>query len=146
MPSLSESGSMRFRRQRAVIVVHDAARPLVNDDVIARVLAPLDEGADGAVPALPISDTVKRAPQRVVAETLERAELWAVQTPQAFVSSALRRALAATDEDLTDCASYVERIGGRVAVVEGDVRLVKVTTPADLAAIEGMLAGRQESG
>lgn len=128
-----------------VILVHDAARPLVNEDVITRVLAPLDEGADGAVPGLPIADTVKRAPQRVVAETLDRAELWAVQTPQAFVASALRRALDATDEDLTDCASYVERIGGRVLVVEGDVRLTKVTTLDDLASVESMLAGEQES-
>jgi 2-C-methyl-D-erythritol 4-phosphate cytidylyltransferase len=126
-----------------VILVHDAARPLVNDEVIARVLRPLEEGADGAVPGLPISDTVKRAPQRVVAETLERADLWAVQTPQAFVAAALRRALAATDEDLTDCASYVERIGGRVVVVDGDVRLAKVTTLGDLAALESVLSAEQ---
>ncbi len=127
------------------ILVHDAARPLVNDDVINRVLAPLDHGADGAVPALPVADTVKRAPQGVIEETLDRADLWAVQTPQAFAAPALRRALAATDDDLTDCASYVERIGGRVVVVEGDVRLAKVTTLDDLTAIEGILAAEQES-
>jgi 2-C-methyl-D-erythritol 4-phosphate cytidylyltransferase len=126
-----------------VILVHDAARPLINDEVIGRVLAALDKGADGAVPALPLADTIKRAPQRVVVETLDRADLWAVQTPQAFVATALRRALEATDDDLTDCASYVERNGGRVVVVDGDVRLAKVTTLDDLASIEGILAAER---
>ena len=123
----------------AAILVHDAARPLVTDQVIARVLAPLGEGFDGAVPGLPISDTVKRAPGGTVSETVDRSDLYAVQTPQAFVAAALRRALAAVDEDATDCAGAVERAGGRVRVVEGDPQLVKVTTPADLAAVESLL-------
>lgn len=123
----------------AAILVHDAARPLVTDEVIARVLAPLGEGFDGAVPGLPISDTVKRAPGGTVSETVDRSDLYAVQTPQAFVAAALRRALAAVDEDATDCAGIVERAGGRVRVVEGDPQLVKVTTPADLATVESLL-------
>ncbi len=123
----------------AAILVHDAARPLVTDEVIARVLAPLGEGFDGAVPGLPISDTVKRAPGGTVSETVDRSDLYAVQTPQAFVAAAFRRALAAVDEDATDCAGIVERAGGRVRVVEGDPRLAKVTTPADLAAVESLL-------
>lgn len=123
----------------AAILVHDAARPLVTDEVIARVLAPLGEGFDGAVPGLPVSDTVKRAPGGTVSETVDRSDLYAVQTPQAFVAAAFRRALAAVGEDATDCAGIVERAGGRVRVVEGDPRLVKVTTPADLASVESLL-------
>jgi 2-C-methyl-D-erythritol 4-phosphate cytidylyltransferase len=123
----------------AVVLVHDAARPLVSDEVIARVLAPLGDGYEGAVPGLPISDTVKRAPGGTVSETVDRADLYAVQTPQAFVALAFREALAAWPEDATDCAGYIERAGGRVKVVEGDPRLRKVTTPEDLKAVEDLL-------
>ena len=123
------------------ILVHDAARPLLADAVVERVLAPLEEGFDGAVPGLPIPDTVKRAPGGTVADTVERTELYAVQTPQAFHADAFRRALSACVDDLTDCASYVERAGGRVRVVEGDPRLLKVTTASDLAEVERLLAG-----
>jgi 2-C-methyl-D-erythritol 4-phosphate cytidylyltransferase len=123
----------------AVVVVHDAARPLVQDAVIERVLAPLAEGFDGAVPALPVPDTVKRVDGRVVVETLERSSLVVAQTPQAFLASALRRAYSGELADATDCASLVERAGGRVAVVAGDARLLKVTTPADLALVESWL-------
>jgi 2-C-methyl-D-erythritol 4-phosphate cytidylyltransferase len=123
----------------AVVVVHDAARPLVQDAVVERVLAPLAEGFDGAVPALPVPDTVKRVDGRVVVETLERSSLVVAQTPQAFLASALRRAYSGELADATDCASLVERAGGRVAVVAGDARLLKVTTPADLALVESWL-------
>ncbi len=120
-----------------VIVVHDSARPLVSDEVVERVLQPLAEGFDGAVPGLSVSDTVKRvAAGGVVAETLDRSQLVAVQTPQAFVASALR---AAVDGEGTDCASLVEARGGRIKVVEGDPRLLKITTPADLALVESWL-------
>jgi 2-C-methyl-D-erythritol 4-phosphate cytidylyltransferase len=122
-----------------VIVVHDAARPLVSDDVIERVLVPLGEGWDGAVPGLPVADTVKRAPNGTVTETVERAGLYTVQTPQAFLAAAFRQALAGSTEDATDCGAYVEAAGGRVRVVEGDPRLVKVTTSADLAAVEQLI-------
>jgi 2-C-methyl-D-erythritol 4-phosphate cytidylyltransferase len=125
--------------EAAVVVVHDAARPLVTDDVIARVLAPLGEGYDGAVPALPLSDTVKRVRVDEVVETLDRSELVAAQTPQAFVASVLRDALAGDLGDATDCASLVERRGGRVKVVPGDRRLLKVTAPEDLQLIQALL-------
>jgi 2-C-methyl-D-erythritol 4-phosphate cytidylyltransferase len=121
------------------IVVHDAARPLVSDGIVGGVLAPLAEGYDGAVPGLAVSDTVKRAPGGVVAETVDRSDLYVVQTPQAFKADALRRALAAWDADATDCAAYVERAGGRVAVVAGDAALRKVTNTDDLAAVERLL-------
>ncbi|HEU5279483.1 MAG TPA: 2-C-methyl-D-erythritol 4-phosphate cytidylyltransferase [Gaiellaceae bacterium] len=121
----------------AVVLVHDAARPLVSDEVIERVLSALNEGWDGAVPGLPIADTVKRvdAEGRVV-ETLNRDELRAVQTPQAFVASVLREAYAAGDVTAaSDCSSLVEGCGGRVKVVEGDPKLEKVTESADLGRV-----------
>jgi len=122
----------------AVIVVHDAARPLLPQDVVPRLLDALGEGFDGAVPAVAVTDTVKRTAGGVVAETLERSELVSVQTPQAFVASVLRSAIAAGAE-ATDCASLVEANGGRVRVVEGDERLLKVTTPADLERVAAWL-------
>src|SRR5207247_8049891 len=97
----------------AVILVHDAARPLVSGQVIERLLAALNEGWDGAIPGLSPVDTVKRVRDRAVVETLAREELTAVQTPQAFVASVLRAAVAGGDEG-TDCSSLVERQGGRV--------------------------------
>jgi 2-C-methyl-D-erythritol 4-phosphate cytidylyltransferase len=121
------------------ILVHDAARPLVDDVVIERVLTPLADGWDGAVPGLPISDTVKRASGGAVLETVDRADLYAVQTPQAFRAGAFRAALASHFEHVTDCAGFVERAGGRVALVEGDPALVKVTTAGDLEAVERLL-------
>lgn len=126
----------------AVVLVHDAARPLVSDDVVERVVTALGEGWDAAVPALPLVDTVKRAEDEAVAETVDRSGLHAVQTPQAFVAGALRRALAGAGE-ATDCAALVEATGGRVRLVEGDRRLLKVTTPADLAFVETLLGAER---
>jgi 2-C-methyl-D-erythritol 4-phosphate cytidylyltransferase len=114
-----------------IVLVHDAARPILAEEVIERVLDPLSEGWDGVVPALPVADTVKRVRGDEVLETLERDELVTVQTPQAFLADTLRRALAAGD-DASDCAALVERAGGRVRIVEGDPRLRKVTDAADL--------------
>lgn len=122
-----------------VVVVHDAARPLVTDAVLEAVLAPLGEGYDGVVPGLPVSDTVKRVEGGIAVETVARDGLVAVQTPQAFRADVLR---AAYDGDLTgatDCASLVERREGRVLVVDGDPQLIKVTTPEDIDRIEALL-------
>ncbi len=123
--------------EATVVLVHDAARPLVTDEVIERVITGLADGWDGAVPALPIADAVKRVEGDAVVETLDREGLVTVQTPQAFVASALRDALSDPTLQQTvakslDCASLVEARGGRVRVVEGDPRLLKVTEPADL--------------
>lgn len=114
----------------AVIVVHDAARPILPEEVLERVISALSEGFDGAVPVLPVADTVKRVRDGEVVETLDRDELFVAQTPQAFVASALRAA-AATGEG-TDCASLVEARGGKIKAVDGDPRLLKVTSPEDL--------------
>ena len=120
----------------AVVLVHDAARPLVAEETVARVLAPLGEGWDGAVPGLPLADTVKRVHGEAVLETVPRDDLVAVQTPQAFVAPVLRAALVGEG---TDCASLVEAAGGRVKIVPGDERLLKVTTKADLERVAGWL-------
>jgi 2-C-methyl-D-erythritol 4-phosphate cytidylyltransferase len=120
----------------AVVLVHDAARPILPAEIVPRLLEALGEGFDGAVPGLPVADTVKRVRDDVVVETLTRDELVTVQTPQAFVASVLRAAAAGEG---SDCASLVEAAGGRVKVVEGDERLLKVTTPADLDRVAAWL-------
>jgi 2-C-methyl-D-erythritol 4-phosphate cytidylyltransferase len=120
----------------AVVLVHDAARPLVSDEVIGRVLAPLSEGYDGAVPVIAVSDTVKRVRGDEVVETVEREGLVLAQTPQAFLAAALRRASAGEG---TDCASLVEAQGGKIRAVEGDPRLLKVTSPEDLELVASWL-------
>ncbi|HKS77851.1 MAG TPA: 2-C-methyl-D-erythritol 4-phosphate cytidylyltransferase, partial [Gaiellaceae bacterium] len=126
------AGLAEVPAEALVVLVHDAARPLLSDDVVERVLAPLSEGWDGVVPGLPVGDTLKRAgSDGDVQETVSRDGLWAVQTPQAFTAEALRRAQEEGAE-ATDCAGLVEAAGGRVKIVEGDPRLLKVTSPADL--------------
>jgi 2-C-methyl-D-erythritol 4-phosphate cytidylyltransferase len=133
------AGMAEVPDEALVVLVHDAARPLLPDEVIERVLSPLGEGWDGAAPALSVADTLKRAgPDGSVEETLDRSGLYAVQTPQAFLAPALREALAG-DLDASDCAGLVERRGGRVKLVEGDPRLLKVTTASDLTFVESLL-------
>ncbi len=122
-----------------VVLVHDAARPLVDVAVIERLLVPLSEGFDGAVPVLAVADTLKSVRDGAIVETVNREGLVAAQTPQAFLAEPLRRAFAGDLSGATDCASLVERAGGRVAAIEGDPRLLKVTTPADLALVESWL-------
>jgi 2-C-methyl-D-erythritol 4-phosphate cytidylyltransferase len=122
-----------------VVLVHDAARPVLPLDVIERVLAPLGEGWDGAAPALPVADTLKRAgSDGTVEETVDRSGLYGVQTPQAFLAPILREALGG-DAEASDCAGLVEKRGGRVKLVEGDPQLLKVTTPSDLAFVDSLL-------
>ena len=133
------AGLAEVPEDAVVVLVHDAARPLLPAEVIERVLAPLSEGWDGAVPGVPVSDTLKRVgADGGVEETVARDGLWAVQTPQAFPADVLRRAVAGGG-DATDCAGLVEAAGGRVKVVPGDPRLLKVTTADDLAKIESWL-------
>jgi 2-C-methyl-D-erythritol 4-phosphate cytidylyltransferase len=122
-----------------VVLVHDAARPLLDDAVVERLLAPLGEGFDGVVPVVPVADTLKRVRGGVVEETVDRSELATAQTPQAFLAPVLRRAFAGDLTGATDCASLVERAGGRIAVVDGERRLLKITTPADLLLVESWL-------
>lgn len=121
-----------------VIVVHDAARPAATADLFAAVVAAVRAGADAALPGVPVVDTVKRVRDGLVVETLERAELVAVQTPQAFVASVLRAAHA-TGGEATDDGALVESAGGRVVVVPGETDNLKLTTPADLERLATVL-------
>jgi 2-C-methyl-D-erythritol 4-phosphate cytidylyltransferase len=133
------AGLAEVPEEAAVVLVHDAARPLLSDEVVERVLAPLAEGWDGVVPGLPVSDTVKRVGiDGGVVETIARDGLWTVQTPQAFPVDVLRRAVASFG-DATDCAGLVEASGGRVKIVPGDPLLLKVTTADDLARVASLL-------
>jgi len=126
------------------IVVHDAARPLVEPELFTRVAAALAD-ADCAIAAAPMTDTVKEAVDGVVTATLDRSRLWAVQTPQAFRRAALEAALAVDEAILaraTDDAWLVERAGGSVRVVESSPANLKVTTPHDLRVAEMILRER----
>ena len=123
------SGSVRAALEASSgdpVLVHDAARPLVTAELAADVLAALGDGCDAAIAASPVTDTIKRAGDgRLVAETLDRSRLWAVQTPQAFRREALERALDVGDDVLaaaTDDAWLVERAGGTVRIVPGPRR------------------------
>ena len=126
-----------------LILVHDAARPFVSAELVSAVLAALGD-VDGAVPGVPVTDTIKRVEGGRVAETLDRSQLVAVQTPQAFTAATLRRAYAQPPEVIaaaTDCASLVEASGGSVAVVSGEPDNIKITTAADLERARERLAG-----
>jgi 2-C-methyl-D-erythritol 4-phosphate cytidylyltransferase len=129
-----------------LVLVHDAARPFVPVAMIDRTLAALLAGADAAVPALAVTDTIKRiGPEGSVMGTLDRTELCAVQTPQGFRFDALvqahRYARTAGIRDVSDDAALVERHGGRVVLVEGADEAFKITRPWDLRLAE-LLAAR----
>lgn len=134
------NGVAEVAPEALIVLVHDAARPLVSDTVVERVLQPLAQGWDGAVPVLPVADTVKRVRNGHVIETVDRSDLVAVQTPQAFLAAQLRKALAGDLAAATDCSSLIEARGGRVRAVPGDRRLVKVTERADLELVESLLS------
>ncbi len=134
-----------------IVVIHDAARPLVSGALIERTIdAAATHGA--AIAAVAATDTVKRADERrFVAETLPRHGIFLAQTPQAFRRSVLREALVSADAaaEATDEASLIERAGHRVQLVDGDPRNLKITTADDLAAAEGLVeavSGRRTIG
>jgi 2-C-methyl-D-erythritol 4-phosphate cytidylyltransferase len=131
----------------AIIVVHDAVRPLADVALFAAVIDAVRSGkAAGAIPTLPVSDTLKRAEGDRVRSTLDREGLVTVQTPQAFDAATLRRAHRDGGE-ATDDAGLLERIGATVCTVEGDPHNVKVTRPEDLELAAALLAARsQRSG
>ncbi|MDB5454610.1 MAG: bifunctional 2-C-methyl-D-erythritol 4-phosphate cytidylyltransferase/2-C-methyl-D-erythritol [Caulobacter sp.] len=124
------------------VLVHDAARPFLGSATIAALLAALDAGADGALPALAVTDTLKRGVPGQGVTTTTRDGLWRAQTPQAFRRSTLVAAYAAwpAGDEPTDDAQLVERAGGEVVLVPGDPRLLKLTYPEDFAMAE-RLAG-----
>jgi 2-C-methyl-D-erythritol 4-phosphate cytidylyltransferase len=121
-----------------IVVVHDAARPLARAELFWAAIDAVRDGADAAVCAISVSDTVKRVADGVVVETLDRRHLVSVQTPQAFKADVLRAAHG-TGQDATDDAALVEAAGAKVLVVAGDPQNLKVTNPGDLAVAEALL-------
>ncbi|HJQ44221.1 MAG TPA: 2-C-methyl-D-erythritol 4-phosphate cytidylyltransferase [Jatrophihabitantaceae bacterium] len=124
------------------VLVHDVARAFVPAEVIDRVLDALADGVDAAIPVLPVTDTVKQVDDdNVVVATIDRTQLVAVQTPQAFRRAALANAHAhAADSSATDDALLVESDGGVVTVVKGDEDAFKITHARDLVLAEAVIA------
>ena len=129
------------------VIVHDAARPLASSELFERALAELEQsGADAVIAAVPVSDTIKEVSEdgRTVAGTLDRAKLWAVQTPQVFRRAALERALM--DDELvaraTDDAWLIEQQGGTGRVIDSGEPNLKITTPDDMRVAELLLSER----
>ena len=135
------------------VIVHDAARPLATPDLFTQALEALALApeADAVIAATPVSDTIKEVADdgRSVTRTLDRARLWAVQTPQVFRRAALERALAEASDELlsqaTDDAWLIERAGGVVHVIGSDPGNLKITTPEDLRVAELLLAERRSA-
>jgi 2-C-methyl-D-erythritol 4-phosphate cytidylyltransferase len=137
------AGLGRVPANADVVVVHDAARPLASRKLFAAVIDAVVAGADAAVPALPVVDTVKRVRDGRVVETVPRDGLVVVQTPQAFRADALRAAHASGASD-TDDAALVEAAGGNVVIVDGERRNLKLTLADDLELAEVLIAGARE--
>ncbi|MHB8296318.1 MAG: 2-C-methyl-D-erythritol 2,4-cyclodiphosphate synthase [Acidimicrobiales bacterium] len=158
---LTRAGSVRnglsaLPADARVVVVHDAARPLAGRALFEAVVGAISDGASGAVPAVPVTDTIKRVKGERVTETLDRSELMAVQTPQAFLVEALRRAHSArgapgrataryVGPPVTDDAQLLEAQGEEVRIVAGDAGNLKLTAPSDLRLAEVLLSGTGET-
>jgi 2-C-methyl-D-erythritol 4-phosphate cytidylyltransferase len=128
-------------KKTEIVLVHDGVRSLVSENLIDRVIEAARQ-AGAAVPAIPVEDTIKLVEGNEVSRTLERKQLFRVQTPQGFSYPILKEALdKAKQENFygTDEASLVERIGKKVFVVEGDQKNIKITTPEDLKIAEALL-------
>jgi 2-C-methyl-D-erythritol 4-phosphate cytidylyltransferase len=123
-----------------IVVIHDAARPFVTEELVRRCIDVVMGGADGAIAAAPVTDTIKEADEDGrVTRTLDRARLWSIQTPQVFRADVLRNALDGDVAFATDDASLVESLGGDVRVVESTPRNFKITWPEDLERAEALL-------
>ena len=129
-----------------IVLVHDGSRCLITPELIERVIEAARGGADGVIPVVPVSDTIKVAENGSIERTLDRSKLHAAQTPQAFRLGLLREVYAAPEKVLlaaTDDASLVEDAGGRVAMVAGERTNIKLTTPDDLMLAEAILVSRE---
>lgn len=151
---LVKGGSTRAESARSgvaaahgrLVAVHDAARPFVSQSAITDTIAAAAR-CGAAAPAVPVKDTIKRARDSLVEATLERSELFAVQTPQVFQVDLIKAALVKALEDgaaLTDDCGAVERLGIGVSLTQGDYCNLKITTPEDLAVAEALFAWREQ--
>ncbi len=135
------AGLTRVPDQVDVVLVHDAARPLAGVELFERVVAAVRDGADVAIPVVPVTDTIRHVAGGVV----DREELRAVQTPQGFAAPMLR-AVHADEPDATDDAGLVEAAGGTVTLVEGETTNLKLTDPHDLVVAEALLTAARPAG
>ncbi|MDO8670806.1 MAG: 2-C-methyl-D-erythritol 4-phosphate cytidylyltransferase [Dehalococcoidia bacterium] len=127
-----------------LVLIHDAARPLIDVEMVARGLAAAQRWG-AAVPAIPVKDTIKVVEGGTVHRSLDRGSLVAVQTPQIFKSAIIKEAYARCGDDVTDDAMLVERLGYPVAIYEGSQDNLKITTSLDLA-VARFLVGQREGG
>ena len=141
------NGVSEVSKDAELIAIHDGARPLVTQSLLDAVITRASQ-CGAAAPAVPVKDTIKRAKDGVVSTTLDRSELFAVQTPQVFQADLIRTALARAMEEgaeLTDDCGAVERLGIGVVLTQGDYRNLKVTTPEDMAMAEALLEWEDET-
>lgn len=130
-----------------IVLVHDAARALAPRSLFQRVVSEVGSAGRGAVPGLAVSDTIKRVDaSATVLETVDRSQLSAVQTPQAFPRAELVAAYSAADREFTDDAALIQHAGGSVAIVEGDPLAFKITTPWDLRRAQQLLTEASPTG
>ena len=148
--SLSTRSGLRMcaEDEETVVLIHDGSRCLVTPALIGRVIEIAQGEADGVIPTIPVSDTIKIAENGCVGETLDRSKLHATQTPQAFRLGLLKKIYAAPEKVLrtaTDDASLIEQEGGRVEIVAGEKTNMKLTSPEDLVLAEAILTSRSGS-
>jgi len=142
------AGLREVRQDANLVAIHDGARPLVTQEIILNTVSAAAK-LHAAAPALPITDTVKRAEEGRTKETVDRSNLWAVQTPQIFETGLIRAALekaVADGENLTDDCAAVERLGMPVTLTQGSKENIKITTPFDLVLGEAILEYRVKEG
>lgn len=135
------NGLLALNPEIEAVLVHDAARPLITKEVLDRLILKIKEGKN-AIVAIPVADTIKAVEGNTILKTVDRANLWAAQTPQGFKVSILKEAYKKANQEgwlATDEASLAERLGMAVEVVLGDPLNFKITTPQDLKIAESLL-------
>jgi len=122
------------------VMIHDGARPLVSKELLKRIINAMDEEIDGVIPVIPVKDTIKEINNGIVVRTLKRDALVSVQTPQLFRFKTLKNAyIKYKEEFFTDDASVVEKYGGKIKVIPGEYKNIKITTPEDIIIAETFL-------
>jgi len=139
------NGLRLIEDKRCIVLIHDGARPLAEKEFIEGMIAEMmrsKETCDGIIPGVPVKDTIKEAEKGLVKRTLKRDDLWAVQTPQIFLYEKISKAYEQAMEKrhyATDDAAVLERCGGRIKIIMGSYRNIKITTPEDLIIAEALL-------
>ena len=135
----------RIKEKKSIVIIHDGARPLIEANIIRNALRQLKD-CDGVVVGVPVKDTIKEAREGIIERTLEREILWSIQTPQVFFYQPLYNAYEKGMRDFfysTDDSALVERNGGKIKVIMGSYRNIKVTTPEDLMIADVFLKVRE---